>query len=82
LKPADAARMVGMSEDELRRVNDIPSRMRIKAGSTLLVPRTASRSASSMLSSRLVDPSGGSGKGIDRPPALKAPEYRSRPFCP
>ncbi|MEO7851038.1 MAG: transglycosylase SLT domain-containing protein [Rubrivivax sp.] len=45
LKPADAARMVGMSEDDLRRVNDIPVRMRIKAGSTLLVPRTASRSA-------------------------------------
>ena len=40
LKAADAARRVGMSEAELRRVNAIPPRMLIKAGSTLLVPRT------------------------------------------
>lgn len=40
LKVADAARRVGMSEAELRRVNAIPPRMLIKAGSTLLVPRT------------------------------------------
>ena len=45
LKPADAARMVGMSEEELRQVNGIPPRMRIKAGSTLLVPRAAHRTA-------------------------------------
>ncbi len=45
LKPADAARLVGMSEAELRLVNGIPARVRIKAGSTLLVPRTASRAA-------------------------------------
>ncbi len=45
LKPADAARMVGMSEADLRQVNGIPSRVRIKAGSTLLVPRTAARAA-------------------------------------
>jgi len=45
LKPADAARMVGMSEDELRKVNGIPSGMRIKAGSTLLVPRATHRAA-------------------------------------
>lgn len=40
LKVADAAKRVGMSEAELRRVNAIPPRMLIKAGSTLLVPRT------------------------------------------
>ncbi len=41
LKPADAARRVGMTEDELRSVNKIPPRMLIKAGSTLLVRRSA-----------------------------------------
>ena len=39
LKPADAAKMVGMSEAQLRDVNRIPARMLLKAGSTLLVPR-------------------------------------------
>ena len=39
LKPADAARKVGMTESELREVNRIPARMLVKAGSTLLVPR-------------------------------------------
>lgn len=39
LKPAEAARIVGMSEDELREVNRIPPRMLVKAGSTLVVPR-------------------------------------------
>ncbi|MDO8249383.1 MAG: transglycosylase SLT domain-containing protein [Rhodoferax sp.] len=39
MKPADAAKRVGMSEDELRSVNNIPSRMMIKAGSSLLVTR-------------------------------------------
>lgn len=39
LKPADAAKKVGMSEAELRRVNNIPPRVVIKAGSSLLVPR-------------------------------------------
>lgn len=43
LRPADAARQVGMSEATLREVNRIPPRMLIKAGSTLLVPRTAKR---------------------------------------
>lgn len=42
LKPAEAARTVGMSEDQLRSVNRIPPRMLVKAGSTLLVPRSAS----------------------------------------
>ncbi len=39
LKPADAAKQVGMTESELRDVNKIPPRMLVKAGSTLLVPR-------------------------------------------
>ncbi|MDP1740874.1 MAG: transglycosylase SLT domain-containing protein [Polaromonas sp.] len=41
LSVGDAARRVGMSEDALRGVNNIPPRMLIKAGSTLLVSRTA-----------------------------------------
>ncbi len=43
LRPADAAKLVGMSETVLREVNHIPPRMLVKAGSTLLVPRTARR---------------------------------------
>jgi membrane-bound lytic murein transglycosylase D len=39
LKPADAAKRVDMSEAELRSVNQIPSQMLIRAGSTLLVHR-------------------------------------------
>ncbi len=39
LKPAEAARLIGMSEGELRQVNQIPPRMLVRAGSTLLVPR-------------------------------------------
>ena len=38
---SDAARRVGMSEADLRSVNTIPQRMLIKAGSVLMVPRTA-----------------------------------------
>ena len=41
LKPAEAAKLVGMSEAQLREVNRIPPRMVVKAGSTLLVPRGA-----------------------------------------
>ena len=41
LKPADAARQVGMGEAQLRAVNRIPPKMLVKAGSTLLVPRGA-----------------------------------------
>ena len=41
LKPMEAARQVGMTEDQLREVNRIPARMLVKAGSTLLVPRSA-----------------------------------------
>ena len=36
----EAAKKVGMSEEELRSVNKIPPRMLIKAGSALLVPRS------------------------------------------
>lgn len=39
VKPAEAARLVGMSESQLREINRIPPRMLVKAGSTLLVPR-------------------------------------------
>ncbi len=41
LKPADLARQVGMAEQQLRDVNNIPKGMLVKAGSTLLVPRNA-----------------------------------------
>ena len=40
MNPAEAARRTGMSEVDLRSVNNIPPRMLIKAGSTLLVPRS------------------------------------------
>jgi len=37
---ADAARRVGMDESELRRLNSIPSGMKVRGGSSLLVPRS------------------------------------------
>ncbi|MGE0098379.1 MAG: transglycosylase SLT domain-containing protein [Hydrogenophaga sp.] len=40
---AQAAKRVGMSEAELRSVNNIPPRMQVRAGSSLLVPRTEQR---------------------------------------
>ncbi len=39
LKPADAARQIGIEESQLRELNRIPQHMLIQAGSTLLVPR-------------------------------------------
>ena len=39
MKPAEAAKRVGMTEAELRSINKIPPRVVIKAGSSLLVPR-------------------------------------------
>ncbi len=54
MKTAEAAKLAGMSEDELREVNDIPPRMLVKAGSTLLVPRTKQREHDDV-SSRLAD---------------------------
>ena len=41
MRPADVAKLVGMSEAELRAVNHVPNGVVIKAGSTLLVPRSA-----------------------------------------
>lgn len=38
---AEAAQSTGMSESELRSLNQIPPRMRIKAGSALVVPRSS-----------------------------------------
>ena len=43
MRPADAARQVGMSEANLREINRIPPKMLVKAGSTLLVPRSQHR---------------------------------------
>ncbi len=45
LKPADAAKLVGMSETSLRELNRIPPRMLVTVGSTLLVPRAAHATA-------------------------------------
>ena len=45
MRTAQVAELVGMTESELRAVNDIPPRMLVKAGSTLLVPRSAQRSS-------------------------------------
>lgn len=42
MRPADAAKRIGMSESEFRAVNAIPPRVVIRAGSSLLVPRTDS----------------------------------------
>jgi membrane-bound lytic murein transglycosylase D len=42
---AQAAERVGMSESELRSINNIPPRMLVRAGSSLLVPRSAHRDA-------------------------------------
>ena len=42
MKAADVAKRVGMNEEQFRSINNIPPRMLIKAGSTLLVPRGAS----------------------------------------
>jgi membrane-bound lytic murein transglycosylase D len=39
LPPAEAARLVGMPEAQLREINFIPPRMSVRGGSTLLVPR-------------------------------------------
>jgi membrane-bound lytic murein transglycosylase D len=45
LKPAEVARQVGMDEADLRAVNRIPPQMLVKAGSTLLVPRSPHKAA-------------------------------------
>jgi membrane-bound lytic murein transglycosylase D len=43
IKSADAARKFGLTEEHFRQINGIPPRMLIKAGSTLLVPRSAAQ---------------------------------------
>jgi membrane-bound lytic murein transglycosylase D len=43
MRPGEAARQVGMNESQLRDVNRIPAKMLVKAGSTLLVPRSVNR---------------------------------------
>jgi membrane-bound lytic murein transglycosylase D len=53
MKAAEAAKLVGMDEDDLRSVNNIPPRMKLGAGSTLLVHRNGQRSAD--VSERLAD---------------------------
>ncbi len=45
MTPAEAGRRTGMSEADLRSINNVPPRMLIKAGSTLLVPRSAKMAA-------------------------------------
>ncbi len=45
LRPAEAARLAGVGESQLVQVNRIPAGMLVKAGSTLLVPRSAHRAA-------------------------------------
>lgn len=40
MRPAEVAKKVGMSESDLRTMNNIPPRMVVRAGSTLLVPRS------------------------------------------
>jgi membrane-bound lytic murein transglycosylase D len=43
MKAADAARQAGMSDEGFRTINHIPPKMLVKAGSTVLVPRSAGR---------------------------------------
>lgn len=45
MTPAEAAAKLGMNEAELRQVNNIPPRMRVRAGSTLLVHRNGRHDA-------------------------------------
>ena len=41
MRPSQVAKLVGMTEAELRAVNHVPNGLLIEAGSTLLVPRSA-----------------------------------------
>ena len=54
MNSAEAARHTGMSEIDLRSMNNIPPRMLIKAGSTLLVPRSSAK-AEDDVSSHVAD---------------------------
>jgi membrane-bound lytic murein transglycosylase D len=53
LSVAEAARLAGMPERQLRELNRIPAGMKLRAGSTLLVPRTARAQAD--VSERVAD---------------------------
>jgi membrane-bound lytic murein transglycosylase D len=53
MRTADAAKATGMDEDDLREVNRIPSRMLVKAGSVLVVPR--GKATASDVSSHVAD---------------------------
>ncbi len=53
MKVSEAAQRVGMAEDELRSINKIPPRMLIKAGSALLVTRSAKQQTD--VSSKVAD---------------------------
>ncbi|MSQ66456.1 MAG: LysM peptidoglycan-binding domain-containing protein [Limnohabitans sp.] len=53
MKVSEAAQRFGMAEDEFRSINKIPPRMLIKAGSALLVPRSAKQQAD--VSSKVAD---------------------------
>lgn len=75
LRPADAAKMAGMDEDDLRRVNHIPAKMLVKSGSTLLVPRSANRMAD--VSAEVAD-SGMIALAPDLPPLRKVALKASR----
>ena len=84
LKAADAARLVGMGEGELRELNDIPDRMLVKAGSTLLVPRSAHTTAD--ISERVADnaaltlaPEPKPARQAKRPTAKSASKQASNP---
>jgi membrane-bound lytic murein transglycosylase D len=55
LKPAEAAKMVGMPETQLREVNHIPERMLVRVGSTLLVPRAAHAQAQANVPEHVAD---------------------------
>jgi membrane-bound lytic murein transglycosylase D len=68
LKAADAAAQVGMSEAALREVNQIPPKMLVKAGSTLLVPRSTARQTDV---SQLVADSATMALAPDAPPLRK-----------
>lgn len=41
MRPAEAAKKVGMSEADLRSMNNIPPKVVVRAGSTLLIPRSS-----------------------------------------
>ncbi len=67
-----AAKTLGVEPDALRQVNGIPKGMRIKAGSTVIIPKTSSRSGD--VSSTLAD---NASLSLEKPPPPPLP-----PKCP